>query len=574
MYERPYELVSTTEGQVARIRARGNAVLSNPMINRGTAFTLDERQALGLTGLLPSGVSTMEGQLRRVYGQYRRQPDDLAKNVYLSNLRDRNEVLFYRLLSNHINEMLPIVYTPTIGKAIERYSHEYRRPRGVYLSVNRPDDVEISLRNYGLTADDVDLLVATDSEGILGIGDWGVGGIEIAIGKLAVYIAAAGLHPRRVIPVVLDMGTDNLGLLNDEMYLGNRHARVSDHRYDELIEAYVTAATKLFPHAMLHWEDFGVSNARRILNKYADQCCTFNDDMQGTAAVVLAAAFAAVRAAGTRLRDQRVVIHGAGTAGMGIADMMRDVMVREGLKPEEATRRFYPLGRGGLLTEDGKDTIRDFQLPYTRSTGEVADWSRGRAGEGISLADVVTNARPTMLIGTSTQAGAFTEAIVRDMASSVERPIIMPLSNPTSKAEALPEDLIRWTDGRALVATGSPFPPVSHGGQTYHIAQANNALIFPGLGLGVAVSRARRISDGMLAAAADAVADLSDAAARGAPLLPPVENLRTVSAAVAVAVALAADKEGLAQAELNDPIQQVHQAMWRPAYPQVEPTEA
>jgi malate dehydrogenase (oxaloacetate-decarboxylating) len=321
---------------------------------------------------------------------------------------------------------------------------------------------------------------------------------------------------------------------------------------------------------MLHWEDFGVSNARRILNKYADQCCTFNDDMQGTAAVVLAAGFAAVRAAGTRMRDQRVVIHGAGTAGIGIADMMREVMVREGLKPEEATRRFYPLGRGGLLTEDGRDAIRDFQLPYTRSAGEVADWSLSRPGDGIGLADVVANAHPTMLIGTSTQARAFTEAIVRDMASTVERPIIMPLSNPTSKSEAMPEDLIQWTDGRALVATGSPFPPVSYGGHTYHIAQANNALIFPGLGLGVTVSRARRVSDGMLAAAADAVADLSDALAPGAPLLPPVENLRMVSAAVAVAVALAADREGLAQVELNDPIHQVHENMWRPAYPQVE----
>jgi malate dehydrogenase (oxaloacetate-decarboxylating) len=555
---------------VARVRIRGSSILSSPLLNRGTAFTAEERQALGLTGLLPSAVSTMEQQLRRTYAQFGRQADDLGKNVYLANLRDRNEVLFYRLLTEHLEEMLPIVYTPTIGQAIERFSHEFRRPRGVYLSVNHPDNVEVAFRNYGMGAEDVDLIVATDAEGILGIGDWGVGGIEIAIGKLAVYIAAAGIHPRRVIPVVLDMGTDNLALLNDEMYLGNRHARVRDQRYDELIDAYVTTATKLFPNAMLHWEDFGVSNARRILNKYADHVCTFNDDMQGTAAVVLAAAFAAVRAAGSRMRDQRVVIHGAGTAGIGIADMMTDVMVSEGLAREEATRRFYALDRDGLITDDRAATLRDFQVPYARPAGEVDSWNRNQ-GKGITLADVVANSEPTMLIGTSTQSAAFSEQIVKQMASKVERPIIMPLSNPTSKAEALPGDLIRWTQGRALVASGSPFDPVVHEGRTYRIAQANNALIFPGLGLGVTVAKARRISDSMLEAAADAVAELSDARTLGAALLPPVENLRMVSAAVGIAVALAADKEGLAQAELNSPVQQIHQAMWRAAYPQIEP---
>jgi malate dehydrogenase (oxaloacetate-decarboxylating) len=569
MLDAAYELGPAAEGYPVRIRARGRSVLSNPMLNRGTAFTPEERRALGLRGLLPSGVSTLEGQLRRVYAQYRRQPDDLAKHVYLANLRDRNEVLFYRLLTDHLEEMLPIVYTPTVGKAIERYSHEYRRPRGVFLSVNQPEEVEESLRSYGLAGEDVDLLVATDSEGILGIGDQGVGGIEIAIGKLAVYIAAAGLHPRRVIPVVLDMGTDNLTLLNDEMYIGNRHARVRDQRYDDLIDAYVTAATKLFPHAMLHWEDFGASNARRILNKYAAEVGTFNDDMQGTAAVVMAAAFAAVKATGSRMRDQRVVIHGAGTAGMGIADLMRDEMVREGLSPQEATGRFWALGSRGLLTDDSSK-LRDFQVPYARPAAEVADWAKPGPGQGPGLAEVVANAQPTMLIGTSTQAGAFTESIARQMASTVDRPIIMPLSNPTSKAEAVPEDLIRWTDGRVLVATGSPFPPVEHGGVTYRIAQANNALVFPGLGLGVTVARAARITDGMITAAAEAVAGLSDATTRGASLLPPVTDLRMVSAAVAIAVARAAEKEGLAQTPLDDPVQQVHEAMWRPQYPSFE----
>jgi malate dehydrogenase (oxaloacetate-decarboxylating) len=570
MTERPYEFVATDEGPALRVRARGISVLSTPMLNRGTAFRLEERRALGLVGLLPQGVSTIDGQVRRVHGQYQRQPDDLARNVYLANLRDRNEVLFYRLLSEHLGEMLPIVYTPTVGKAIERYSHEYRRPRGVFLSVDHPDLIEESFRNYGLGADDVDLIVATDAEGILGIGDWGVGGIEIAIGKLAVYIAAAGIHPRRVIPVVLDMGTDNLRLLNDKMYLGARHARVRGQRYDDFIDAYVSTATKLFPHALLHWEDLGAANARRVLQRYADQCCTFNDDMQGTAAVVLAAAFAATRASGTPMADQRVVVHGAGTAGTGIADMLREVMVLEGLAPEEATRRFWCLDRHGLLTDDRADSLLDFQRPYARPAAEVAGWARTRPGRGPSLADVVGEVHPTMLIGTSTQAGAFTEAIVRQLAAHVDRPVIMPLSNPTSKAEAVPADLIAWTDGRVLVATGSPFDPVVHDGTTYRIAQANNALVFPGLGLGVAVVGARRVSDRMLAAAADAVASLSDASTRGAPLLPPVDNLREVSATVAVAVAAAAVADDLAEVALDDPIQQVHQAMWQPEYPRVE----
>ncbi|HEY5881130.1 MAG TPA: NAD-dependent malic enzyme [Nakamurella sp.] len=569
-----YELVHEPREVVARIRGRGRNVLSSPTINRGTAFTLAEREQLELTGLLPTGVSTLEGQVRRVWAQYKQQSSDLAKWVYLANLRDRNEVLFYRLLSEHLPEMLPVVYTPTVGTAIERFSHEFRRSRGVFLSVDHPDQVETALRNTGLGADDVDLLVATDSEGILGIGDQGIGGIEISIGKLSVYTAAAGIHPRRVLPVVLDMGTDNLKLLNDGMYLGERHARVRDQRYDDLIDAYVTACSKLFPNAMLHWEDFGATNARRILNKYSDQVCTFNDDMQGTAAVVLAAVFSAVRAAGSRLRDQTIAIHGAGTAGLGIADILRDQMIREGLSPAEATRRFYPLAKQGLLVSDDP-TLLDFQVPYARSRDEVAEWPSGPSGRGapggpIDLATVVSKARPTILIGTSTQAGAFNESIVREMASYTERPIILPLSNPTSKAEALPADLIEWTDGKVLTATGSPFEPVQYKGVSYQIAQSNNALVFPGLGLGVAVTRATRISDRMIAAAADAVAAMSDAGRPGASLLPSMTTLRTASAAVAIAVAKAADEDGLARVELSNPIQQVYDAMWQPEYPRIE----
>ena len=568
MPEGSYELVRSPDGWTARISARGAAVLAIPAINRGTAFTAAQRHELGMTGLLPSGVSTLDGQLRRTYAQYSHQGDDLAKWVYLTNLHNRNEVLFYKLLSEHIEEMLPIVYTPTVGSAIQEFSNEFRRSRGVYLSVDHPEDVEQALRNSGLGADDVDLLVATDSEGILGIGDQGVGGIEISVGKLAVYTAAAGIHPSRALPVVLDVGTDNLNLLNDEMYLGERHPRVRGERYDRLIDAYVTACQKLFPHAMLHWEDFGAANARRILNTYADQVCTFNDDMQGTAAVVLAAAFSAVRAAGSRLRDQRVVIHGAGTAGLGIADMMRDQMVREGLSREDATARFWALDREGLLGDDRAAHLYDFQVPYARPWDEIKDW--GTPGSRPGLADVVRHARPTMLIGTSTQAGAFTEHIVRGMAAHTERPIIMPLSNPTPRAEAMPADLLAWTGGRALVATGSPFAPVELDGVTYQIAQANNALVFPGLGLGVTVARASHITDRLIAAAADAVAKLSDATRPGTSLLPPVRDLRPVSAAVAIEVVRVADAEGLAQVPIDNPIQQVHDTMWRYEYPRIE----
>ena len=555
---------------MVRVRLRGTSVLASPLLNRGTAFTLAEREALGLTGLLPEGVSTIEQQLRRVYAQYLRQHDDLAKNLHLASTRDRNEVLFYRLLTEHIEEMLPIVYTPTIGTAIERYSYEFGRPRGVFLSVDHPDQVETAFRNYGLGPEDVDLIVATDSEGILGIGDWGVGGIQIAMGKLAVYVAAAGLHPRAVIPVVLDAGTDNPALLAEEMYPGNRHPRVRGERYDELIDAYVSVATRLFPNALLHWEDFGAGNAHRILAKYAGSCLTFNDDIQGTAAVVLAAALGAIRAAGTRMRDQRVVIHGAGTAGIGIADVLRQAMITEGLGPAEATRCFYALGSKGLLTSDYPGALRDFQVPYARPAAEVSGWLRDGQGR-IGLAEVISRSRPTMLIGTSTQPGAFTETIITEMAEHVRRPVIMPLSNPTSHAEARPADLVAWTEGRALVATGSPFEPVPYRGVSYRIAQANNALVFPGLGLGVTACRARRVSDGMLAAAARALAGLAEADSPGAPVLPPVTSLRTVSVAVAAAVARAAQAEGLARVRLDDPEEQVRRAMWVPAYPAIEP---
>jgi malate dehydrogenase (oxaloacetate-decarboxylating) len=406
--------------------------------------------------------------------------------------------------------------------------------------------------------DEADLIVASDAEEILGIGDWGVGGgAGIAAGKLAVYTAAAGIDPGRVIPVALDVGTDNEHLLNDPAYVGLRHARVRGQAYDDFIDAYVTTAAEMFPGAMLHWEDFGPSNARRILERYTPHLPTFNDDMQGTGAIVLAAMLGAVRVSGTPMRDQRVVVFGAGTAGIGIADQLRDAMVRDGLDRETATRRIWAVDKQGLLTCDMRD-LRDFQVAYARPAAE--GWKEA------GLEDVVERVKPTMLLGTSTAHGAFTERIVRAMAPVVDRPVIFPISNPTERIEAMPADLIRWTDGRALVATGIPVAPITHGHITYSIGQANNALVYPGLGLGAVTARARRISDGMLHAAAEAVGGLVDVTTPGASLLPQVDDLREVSATVAVAVAAQAAEEGLARADLDNPIQHVQDAMWQPEY--------
>ena len=548
---------------------QGRALLSDPRLNRGTAFTIEERAALGLKGLLPPAVLSLEAQAKRSYEQYLAQATDLAKNDFLAALHDRNEVLYYKLLEEHLTEMLPVVYDPVVAQAIERYSHEFQRPDGIYLSVDDIDGVEAALRNYGLGADDVDLLVATDAEEILGIGDWGTNGIAISIGKLAVYTAAAGVHPDRVIPVMLDVGTDRESLLNDALYVGNRHSRVRGERYDQLIAAYVETATRLFPNALLHFEDFGPSNARRILNKYRDKVRIFNDDMQGTGAITLAAILAGMRVAGSRPREQRVVIFGAGTAGVGIADQIRAVMVADGLAEDEATHRFWLVDKQGLLVDDLSD-LRDFQQPYARPRSEVSDW-KTEAGDGsIGLYDVVTNVHPTIIVGTSTAGGAFTEQIIREMAKGVERPMIFPLSNPTERIEAVPADVIKWTDGRGLVGTGTPWGPVAHKGVEYAIGQANNALIYPGIGLGTIVSRAGHVTDGMLLAASQAIAGLVDVSRPGAGLLPEVENLRAVSATVAVAVATRAIEDGVAQADLTDPVQAVQDAIWQATYPSLE----
>ncbi|QWG85269.1 oxaloacetate-decarboxylating malate dehydrogenase [Bacillus mycoides] len=550
---------------------RGAEVLSTPLLNKGVAFTQEEREELGLKGLLPPAVLTLEEQARRAYEQFSSQPDDLLKNVYLTALHDRNEVLFYRILTEHLREMLPIVYTPTVGVAIQRYSHEYRKPRGIYLSINDPSGIEDAFANIGATAENIDLVVVTDGEGILGIGDWGVGGINIAIGKLAVYTAAVGIDPSRVLPVILDVGTNREELLNNPFYIGNRHPRITGEAYDEFIDTFVQAVNKQFPKALLHWEDFSSRNARKILDKYRHDVCTFNDDIQGTGAVSLAAVLSAVKASGVPLSEHRVVVFGAGTAGIGIADQVRDAMVRVGLSDEESHNRFWCIDRNGLVTDNMEDLL-DFQIPYARKEDEVSDWKQNDA---IGLAEVVKHVKPTILIGTSTVAGAFKEEIIKEMASHVERPIILPMSNPTPLAEAKPAELIEWTEGKALVATGSPFEPVTYNGVTYVIGQSNNALIFPGLGLGTIVVRASVMTDGMFAAAAEAVASMVDTSQPGAPILPEVEELRNISELVAIEVAKVAVAEGVARENLSDDDIKiaVKEAIWEPEYRQIKAVE-
>ncbi|MGW2549354.1 NAD-dependent malic enzyme [Streptomyces sp. NPDC001635] len=538
-------------------------VLLDPLRNRGVAFVPEERETLGLTGRLPAGVLTLDQQARRAYQQMEMQGTDLAKNVYLEQLHDRNETLYFKVLTEHLAELLPVVYDPTVGEAIEKYSHEYRRPRGIFLSIDRPDDMEKAFATLQLGPEDVDLIVCTDAEEILGIGDWGVGGIQISVGKLAVYTAAAGIDPSRVVAVSLDVGTDRKSLLEDPLYLGNRHPRMRGAEYDAFIEQYLETASSTFPDALLHFEDFGPSNARRILEQYGGRYRIFNDDMQGTGAITLAAALAAVKVAGVRMRDQRLVVFGAGTAGVGIADQLRDAMIRDGAEPEQAVSQVWLIDKQGLLTRDMTD-LRDFQQTYARDPAEVADWARDDGA--ISLLETVRRAEPTILLGTSTVHGAFTREVVRAMAEGTERPIVFPISNPTSRIEAMPADVITWSEGKALVATGIPVPPVDYGGVTYRIGQANNALLYPGLGLGTIVSGASQVTAGMLLAAARAVADQVDVSGQGASLLPSVENLRESSAITATAVVEAALEDGVATCKPTDIGEAVREAMWQPVY--------
>lgn len=538
-------------------------ILQNPLTNKDTAFTLEERAKYGLTGRLPVVVETLEQQATRAYRQFSSYEKDIEKYIFLDQLHNRNEVLYYKLLIDHLVEMLPVVYDPTVGEAIKKWSRDYRRSRAVYLDVNHPENIRASFETLGLGADDVDLIVVSDAEEILGIGDWGVNGTDISVGKLAVYTAAAGIHPSRTIAVNLDVGTDNEALLNDPAYLGNRHARVRGERYDALIASYLKTAAEMFPNALLHFEDFGPSNARRILVENRRQYRIFNDDMQGTGAIVMAAVFSGLKVTKQTFAEQRLVVYGAGTAGTGMADQISAAMEREGLSREEAKQRVWLIDINGLVTDD-MDGLPDYQQEYARPATEVADWAK--TDGKIGLLEVVKQVKPTILIGTSTDHGAFTEDVVKALCAGVERPILLPLSNPTEKIEVMPNEAIKWSDGKALISVGIPVPPVPYKGVNYEIGQANNAMLYPGLGLGVIVSGAKHVTDGMLLAAAEAVASQVNPQDEGTSLLPSVNNLRASSATVAVAVAKQAVKDGVATKQPENWVQAVQDAMWQAVY--------
>lgn len=557
--------------------ARGLDVLNSPWLNKGTAFSLEERRALKLVGLLPPEVNSIEQQVKAAYLQYERLPDAISKNIYLTALHDRNEVLFYRLFSENLREMIPIVNDLTVGLALVQYHHESRRPRGVYLSIDHADKIEESLCNFGVDGDGVDLVLATDAEHILGIGDWGVGGIEVSIGKLAICTAAGGVDPRRCIPVMLDVGTNRQTLLDDPMYVGNRHPRIEGQRYLDFIDEYVRIAARLFPHTLFQWEDLSPEHGRSILDRYKNEIPTFNDDMQGTGAIALAAAISASRICGSALHRHRIVIFGSGTAGIGVADQLQGAMLREGLSKKEALSRFWCIDKDGLMQANRSERLEKFQLPYARPVSEEKSWHlrsndsfESQSGtRSPSLAEVIHQIQPTLLIGASDKKDAFSEMNIREMAANCERPIIFVLSNPAAKAEANAVDLVAWTDGRGLIATGAPRGPVTFRGVTHVIAQLSNSMLYPGLVLGAIVSRSSKLSDGMFAAAANAVSSLITVNQAGASLLPHIDDLRSVSETVACAVAEAAIGEGLSSGKLSDVGKSVRAAMWQPEYREI-----
>jgi len=541
----------------------GQALLENPIFNKASAFSEAERDAFGLRGLLPPHVDTLDEQLERAYEAFRETHTDLEKHIYLRQLQDTNEILFYRLLANHLVEMLPIIYTPTVGLACARFSHIYRRPRGLFIAYPDRGHIRKILRNRPMA--DIDVIVVSDGERILGIGDQGVGGMGIPIGKLSLYTLIGGIHPERTLPIILDVGTNNAERLADPLYLGWRHERITGDAYYAFVDEFVQAVKAEMPGVCLQWEDFASTHARPLLERYRNALLSFNDDIQGTAAVALGAVLAAVNVTGVPLKEHRLVFLGAGAAGVGVADSLRAAMVRQGLSEAEARASFHFVDKEGLL-HDRREDLQPEQRIYARPWTEIADGPLSRSG--IGLAEVVEQVAPTVLIGLSTVAGAFSEAIIRRMAAKVERPIIFPLSNPTSHAEARPDDLLNWTNGRALIATGSPFPPVVFGDRDYPIAQCNNVYIFPAVGLALVACRARRVTDTILIAAAEALGALSPALTRAdAPLLPELGRVRAVAADIALAIALQAVKDGSAppasEAELREAIRR-HQ--WEPTY--------
>jgi malate dehydrogenase (oxaloacetate-decarboxylating) len=538
-------------------------LLNRQGLNKGTAFTDAERAALDLHGLLPPQVETLDQQSLRAYEAYRRKTDDLERHIYLRALQDTNEVLFYRLLLDHIDEMTPMVYTPVVALACQQFSHIYRRPRGLFISYPLRDAIPTLL--HSRPNPEVDVIVVTDGERILGIGDQGAGGLGIPIGKLSLYTLVGGIRPERTLPIVLDVGTNNVERLKDPEYLGWRHERITGQAYFDFVDQFVQAVKQEFPNTCLQWEDFATPHARPILERYRDQLLTFNDDIQGTAAVALGAILGAVKVAGRPLKDQQIVMLGAGSAGIGVADLLRAAMRDAGLSDEDARRHFWVVDKDGLLHSERTDLSAE-QRVYAQPRDRVSAWFSGR--DHIALADLIGKIDATILIGLSTAHGAFTDAIVREMARKVERPIIFPLSNPTSKSEATADDLIHWTDGRALVATGSPFAPVSHAGRQIPIAQCNNIYIFPAMGLGVVASRARRVTDTMILAAARALGEKSPALTDpSASLLPTLPELRDVAAHIAIAVGGQAQRDGVApKASDGDLRAQVAATQWTPAY--------
>jgi malate dehydrogenase (oxaloacetate-decarboxylating) len=544
--------------------ARGMELLNRQGLNKGTGFTEEERSHLGLQGLLPPHVESLDEQAVRAYEAYRRKDDDLERHIYLRAVQDTNEVLFYRLLLDHIEEMTPIVYTPVVGLACEQFSHIYRRPRGLFLSYPLRDSISTILRNRPNA--DVDVIVVTDGERILGIGDQGAGGMGIPIGKLSLYSLIGGIHPERTLPIVLDVGTNNEERLADPEYLGWRHERITGQAYFDFIDQFFRAVQQELPDTFLHWEDFATPHARPILERYRNEFLTFNDDIQGTAAVALGAILGAVKVAGKPLKDQQIVMLGAGSAGIGVSDFLRAAMREDGLSEQEARTRFWLLDKDGLL-HSGRTDLTPEQRVYAQPSDRVAGWPRSAQGQ-IGLADVIGKVDATILIGLSSAAGAFSQPIVREMARKVQRPIIFPLSNPTSRSEATADDLIQWTEGRALIATGSPFAPVSFGNRTFRITQCNNIYIFPAMGLGIVASGARRVTDAMILAAARTLGEHSPALRDpSASLLPALADLRKIAIEIATAVGIEAVKEGIGPKATPDEIRQrVIATQWTPAY--------
>jgi malate dehydrogenase (oxaloacetate-decarboxylating) len=539
-------------------------LLDRPTLNKGTAFSIAERTEFGLHGLLPPNVETLDEQAVRAYEAYQRKDDDLERHIYLRALQDTNEVLFYRLLLDHIEEMTPLVYTPIVALACEQFSHIYRKARGLFISYPLRDSIPELLRNRPNPK--VDIIVVTDGERILGIGDQGTGGLGIPIGKLSLYTLIGGIRPERTLPIVLDVGTNNVDRLKDPEYLGWRHERITGQAYFDFVDQFVQAVKQELPGTCLQWEDFATPHARPILQRYRDELLTFNDDIQGTSAVALGAALGAVKVAGKTLKDQQIVMVGAGSAGIGVADGLRAAMKSEGLSEQEARSRFWVIDKDGLLDSRRTDLTPE-QSVYAQPEDRVSGWPQSSHGH-IGLSDVIGKIDATILIGLSTVGGAFSEPIVREMARKVQRPIVFPLSNPTTKSEAKADDLIRWTDGRALVATGSPFAPVSYGGRTIPIAQCNNVFIFPAMGLGVVASDASRVTDAMMIAAARALATNSPALKdSSASLLPPLSDIRRVAAEIAIAAGIQAQADGVAPKLAEDELRRrVIAAQWTPGY--------